>query len=209
MTVSSNYSSYASYNASTMSSGVQRGKPDFEAMAQEMLSSMDTDGNGSIDSGEFTSALQSGSGEDVSATANDIFSQLDANSDGSMSTEEFMSALKASRPQPPQGEMGSMPPPPPPPSDSSMSSSESDSSKLFSSLDTNQDGVISQDELSALFGQSSDQSETSAGTSGSNAASKNGEAFNDMRTKMLQQILSYYGSGSTTTDTTSSLSISA
>lgn len=208
MTVSSNYSSYASYSSSSAaSSNVQRSKPDFEAMAQEMIASMDTDGNGSINSTEFTAALQSGSDKDISATANDIFLQLDSDSSGSMSTEEFMTALKASHPQPVQeGEMGSMPPPPP--SDSSASSLESGASDIFSSLDTNQDGVITQDELMALFKQSSKQSETSANASKTDAASSNGDAFNNMRTKMLQQILSYYGSGSNT-DTSSTLSLSA
>lgn len=204
MTVNSNYSSYASYNAST-SSNVQRSKPDFEAIAQQMLSSMDTDGNGSINSDEFTAALQSGSKEDVSSTAKEIFSKLDSDSDGSMSTEEFMAALKASRPQPPQGDMGSMPPPPPPSqSDSSMSSSQSDSSQSYSSLDTNQDGVISQEELMAQFG----QSPTASDASGASTASKNDNGLNDIRTKMLQQIVSYYGSGSST-NTASLLSLSA
>jgi hypothetical protein len=43
MTVSSNYSSaYSSYNSSGTSSTKQASKPSFEEMAQQLLSSMDT-----------------------------------------------------------------------------------------------------------------------------------------------------------------------
>ncbi|MGD9969423.1 MAG: EF-hand domain-containing protein [Sulfuricurvum sp.] len=220
MTIGSNYSSYTT---SMVSSNVQKSAPDFQAMAQDILNSLDTDGNGSIDATEFTSALQSGSSQDVTSTASSIFSQLDSDGSGTMSTDELMAALQASRPegsQKGQG-MGSMPPPPPPPpSDSSTSdsSSQTDVSQIFSALDTNQDGVISQDELAALFqssgttGSSNSSSSTASSTTtaqSNNTNTTDSEAFTKMRNQMLQQILSHYGANAASSDSTSTLSVSA
>jgi len=197
---------------------------------------MDTDGNGTVDSAEFSAAAQalasnsdssSSSSSSSSTSATDIFNKLDSNEDGGLSTDEFMAALKNSKPQKGQGEDGGMPPPPPggmppPPSDSSSSSTESTESesidKIFSALDTNQDGSISADELAALFEKkatdsSSTSSETSTSTSSQTSASTTEatteDAFKNMRNDMLQKILSYYGSNASASNSTSLLSVSA
>lgn len=197
MTVSSNYSSYASYG----SSATQMAKPNFEEMAKELLSSIDSDSSGSVDLTEFTTAMQSSSSSSDS-TLSEIFSKIDSNSDGAMSSEELMAALEASKPQKPEGNgemMGSMPPPPPPPpSSSEESSEESSTSDVFSALDTNKDGTISQDELLALLGD-----ETSDTSSSTQEQSQNG-----LKEKMLQNILAYYSANELTTSS-SSVSISA
>ncbi len=57
MTVSSNYSSYASYG----SSATTMAKPNFEEMAKELLNSIDSDASGTVDLSEFTTAMQSSS----------------------------------------------------------------------------------------------------------------------------------------------------
>lgn len=199
MTVSSNYSSYASYG----SSATQTAKPNFEEMAKELLNSIDSDASGSVDLTEFTTAMQSSSSSSDS-TLSDIFSKIDSNSDGAMSSEEFLAALEASKPQKPQGNgemMGSMPPPPPPPpSSSEESSEESSTSDVFSALDTNKDGTISQDELLALLGD--ETSDTSSSSSQEQSQTR------DLKDKMLQNILAYYSSNELTTSS-SSLSLSA
>ena len=214
MTVNSNSSAYSSYSSSGVSSSSQRVKPDFEKMAQELLTSMDTDNNGSIDKTEFSTAVQAlDSSSSSSKSATDIFNTLDANSDGSMSSEELMTALKNTKPpEPPQGrgqhQEGGMPPPPPPPSDSSASSSGSSSlSDIFSSLDTNKDGTISADELMALLDDSKSKSGDTTSTS-STSASQTDTNTNQLSKNLLKQILTSYGSNSST-NATSQLSLSA
>lgn len=193
MTVSSNYSSYASYG----SSATQMAKPNFEEMANELLNSIDSDASGSVDLTEFTTAMQSSSSD---ATLSDIFSKIDSNSDGAMSSEEFLAALEASKPQKSGGKsemMGSMPPPPPPPSSSEDSSEESSISDIFSALDTNKDGTISQDELLALL------EDKTSDTSSSTQQSQTG-----LKERMLQNILAHYSSNELTRSS-SSISLSA
>lgn len=191
MTVSSNYSTYTSYNSAATSATVQSSKPDFETIAAEIMSSMDSDGSGGIDSSEFASALQS----DKSA---DIFARIDTDSDGSMSSQEFMAALEASKPEHPHGakEMGSMPPPPPPPSGGNESESDSQS-QTYSALDTNQDGIVSLEELlSGVQEKSADSSSTSSE-----------DKFSKLKTSMLENLLSYYTN--TSSNSTSALNLSA
>lgn len=206
MTVSSNYSSYASYG----SSATQMAKPNFEEMAKELLNSIDSDKSGTVDLNEFTTAMQSSSSDSTESTQNissqisDIFSKLDSNGDGSMSSEEFLAALEASKPQKSGGKsemMGSAPPPPPPPpSSSEESSQESSTSDIFSALDTNKDGTISQDELLALL--EYDTSDTSS------SSTQEQNQTRDLKDKMLQNILAHYSSNELTTNS-SSLSLSA
>lgn len=213
MTVNSNSSAYSSYSSSGVSSSSQRVKPDFEKMAQELLTSMDTDNNGSIDKTEFSTAVQAlDSSSSSSKSANDIFNTLDANSDGSMSSEELMTALKNTKPpEPPQGkgqhQEGGMPPPPPPNDSSSSSSGSSSLSKIFSSLDTNKDGTISADELMALFNDSKSKSGDTTSTSAT-SASQTDTSTNQLSKNLLKQILASYGNNSST-NATSQLSLSA
>ncbi|MDO8453637.1 MAG: EF-hand domain-containing protein, partial [Sulfurimonas sp.] len=232
MTINSNTSAYSSYSSSGVSSSSKHEKPNFEDMAQQLISALDTDSNGSIDKAEFTAAAQtlassSGSSASESSTkAADAFSKLDTNSDGSMSSEELIAALKDMKPpEPPQGKAGGMPPPPPPSdsSSSSESSSTSSLSEIFSTLDTNKDGAISQDELMALFEDSKDKSSSSTSTSSdatstsasstsaaSTSASEVDTIAKRLSQNLLKQILSSYGSnGSTGNDTKSLLSLSA
>lgn len=172
---------------------------------------MDTDGNGTVDSTEFSAAAQKlASASDSSSSATDIFSMLDTNSDGAMSTEELVSSMKEMRPpEPPLGEItGGTPPPPPPPSEESLESSESsNANEVFSALDTNQDGSISPDELMALFGDSSENSEITVSTEGTSAQKTTGS--DTMRNNWLEKVLSYYGNNASSSSAESLLSISA
>lgn len=235
MTVSSNYNGYSSASSYGVSASSQRGKPNFDEMAQQLLNSMDSDKSGSIDKTEFTTAVQALESNSKSSStststaagsdgtsATDTFNQLDTNGDGGLSTDELMTALKNSKP--PHGKEGGMapppggmPPPPPPENQSSDGSSSSDSAsgssatdKVFSALDTNKDGTISIDELLASLGNNSDSS-TGSGTSGNlaDSSSQKDAASQKLSDFMLKNILSYYGSNAASTDSTSLLSVSA
>lgn len=196
MTVNSNYNAYSSYGSSSVNASMPRGKPNFEEMANELLGSMDSDGNGSIDKAEFSAAAQNTSSQsDDSTSLDDIFSLLDTDGSGSMSSEELISALKNMKPEGP-------PPPPPPPNNESTSSEDSSSSKIFAALDTNEDGVVSADELEALFADNSSNK-----LSGSSETAN--DKFENMKKNIFDKVLSYYSNSISTANTTSLLSTSA
>lgn len=119
----------------------------------EMFKKVDTDGNGGISQTELNAMAEemtarSGQTLDLS----EAISTYDLNGDALLSQDEMgtmMMALKET-----------MGPPPPPGSGTSpeqataayqANSGEESSEDLFSALDTNGDGVISQDELEAMF----------------------------------------------------------
>lgn len=195
MTVNSNYNAYSSYGSSSVNASMPRGKPNFEEMASELLSSMDSDSNGSIDKAEFSAAATASRSND-STSLDDIFSLLDTDGSGSMSSEELISALKNMKPE------GAPPPPPPPPKEESTSSEDSKSSEIFAALDTNEDGVVSADELEALFADNSSNK-----SSGSSETAN--DKFENMKKNIFDKVLSYYSNSISTTNTTSLLSTSA
>lgn len=203
MTVSSNYSAYSSYGSSAAST--QRMQPNFEQMAQKLLSSMDSNNNGSIDKAEFSAAAQalasnSNGSNSSTSTIEDIFNTLDTNSDGSMSSQELLSALQNMTPPPPPPDSstqhGDGPPPPPPPSQSDQNGLNAQD--ILSALDTNKDGTVTIDELLAVLDNSNNQNQTSA-TQQSNT---NEQRMSD---HLLQKIISAYGNDTTTNSTNSSL----
>ena len=187
MTLSSNSlygtSMGATYGSSTNSTSSLSSK-----FAEALLTSLDSDSSGSVDSTEFSSAALELANGDTSAV-NDAFSSLDSNKDGSISIDELTSMLSA------QSTMasGSMPPPPPPSSSSShgqedngytqdeltamakeVSSTDSNLASLLSSVaenfdaaDANGDGKVTSAEAMAY--QRSSQ-ETTDGTDASNVA---------------------------------------
>ena len=185
MTVSSNSlygtSSYGSYGSSTSSSSSLSSK-----FAEALLTSLDSDSSGSVDSTEFSSAaLELANGDE--SVVNDVFSSLDSNKDGSISLDELTSILSA------QSTMASGGMPPPPPSApqgkedngktkdeltamaSDVSSSDSNLASLLSSVvenfdaaDTNGDGKVTAAEAMAY--QRSSQETSASGTDASNVA---------------------------------------
>ncbi|ACZ13144.1 EF-hand domain-containing protein [Sulfurospirillum deleyianum] len=110
MTVGSSslYETYLSYGSTTSSS--RSSSSDF---AEALLTSMDSDSSGSVDSAEFSSAALALSISDESAISS-AFSSLDSDGDGTISQEELSASLSESS----NMVAGSMPPPPPPPSSS-------------------------------------------------------------------------------------------
>ncbi len=122
---------------------------DFSSM---IMSQYDSNGDSSLSSDE------------VSLLSSDEFSALDTNSDGTISTDELSSAFE-------QVASSGTPPPPPPSGGGQMaSSSSSSSSEEYDELDTNKDGVVSQEEKNAALGISS--SDTSTTFTSSNQETK-------------------------------------
>ena len=85
MTVGSSslYETYLSYGSTTSSN--RSSSSDF---AEALLTSMDSDGSGSVDSAEFSSAALALSISDESAISS-AFSSLDSDGDGTISQEEL------------------------------------------------------------------------------------------------------------------------
>lgn len=180
--------------------------------AEALLTSMDSDSSGSIDSAEFSSAALSLSSSSDATSITEAFSALDTNQDGVVGADELASSISSIMGQ--QGTMaaGGRPPPPPPPPQggedtdytedeltamsSETSSTDSVLSALyetlatnFSAADTNSDGKVSSTEAMA-YQESTKQSST--GT-----ASNSQDAF--MKKLMEQMVSSYANQNSTST----------
>ncbi len=72
-----------------------------QQVSDQLLSSLDSNGNGSIDKIEFSNAAKQLS--QSSADLEKIFNTLDQNSDGSIDSNELLSALKQASQQPQNG----------------------------------------------------------------------------------------------------------
>ncbi len=105
----------------------------------DLFAQIDTDSDGSLSATELKSALESqGSGSSTAASSEAASSEASANSMSGfgMDTQGFA------------GMMGGMPPPPPPPAQGGSSSSDDQAQQdLFSAIDSNGDGGLSQDEV--------------------------------------------------------------
>ena len=173
--------------------------------AEELLTSMDSDSSGSIDSVEFSSAALSLSNSSDTSSTEETFAALDTNEDGVVSIDELTSSIEAIIGQQ-QGAMAAGgPPPPPPPSQeedtgytqdeltamsTEVASSDSKLASLFetlatnfSSADTNSDGKVTSAEAMA-YEESTKQ--TSVGTTSSS------DSEDGLMKKLLEQIIAQY-----------------
>ena len=98
----------------------------------EMYGKIDADGDGSVTQEEFVAARPENVTEEMAAN---LYNSFDSDASGSLTETEFTTATSQTAP-----------PPPPAAAGSSRSSTESES---FSELDTNQDGIVSAEELAA------------------------------------------------------------
>jgi Ca2+-binding EF-hand superfamily protein len=107
-------------------------------MAQKLFKKLDTDSNDGVDKAEFAAISGSSGTSDVS----DIFSKIDTNGDGSIDESENDSALQklSEKMEAAFSKMGSSQKMGPPPS----------AAEMFSSMDTDSSGAISEDEFSAV-----------------------------------------------------------
>lgn len=117
-------------------------------VAESLLSALDIDGDGTINSDELTAGLDSAGSTADSAQ---VFDALDTNEDGTVSLEELTASLQPQQPPAPQV------------------SAQQASEQLFSTLDADSDGSISAEELTSAL---SATSGTSASATNKDAASQ-------------------------------------
>ncbi|OPY77401.1 MAG: transaldolase/EF-hand domain-containing protein [Syntrophorhabdus sp. PtaU1.Bin058] len=107
---------------------------------QQMFSSIDTNGDGKLDTDELAKMVSMGPKDGPSAE--DILNSSDTDGDGYVSESEFEAAAKNGPKM--QG------PPPPPMTGGAGNMSSEDFVEMFNQLDTDGDGTIDADELSQM-----------------------------------------------------------
>ena len=185
---------------STMDFAQSRGMGGSNGSQDDLFSKVDTDSDGAVSQDELqvlTDKIKSESGQDVSQD----FSLLDADGSGSLSQAEF----NAGRPQPPagaQGPQGAQGPGGPPPSGGPGGAGKTESSSTtYDSLDTNQDGTVS--EMERMVGE---LQEAVASLASSSDASGN-TTTNQQIAELAQKIYAQVAEG--LTESTRTLSTSA
>ncbi|CAM8666604.1 FRQ1 Ca2+-binding protein (EF-Hand superfamily) [Comamonadaceae bacterium] len=188
---------------STMDFAQSRGMGGSNGSQDDLFSTVDTDSDGAVSQDELqvlTDKIKSESGQDVSQD----FSLLDADGSGSLSQAEF----DAGRPQPPagaqgpQGAQGPGGPGGPPRSGGPGGAGKTESSSTtYDSLDTNQDGTVS--EMERMVGE---LQEAVASLASSSDASGN-TTTNQQIAELAQKIYAQVAEG--LTDSTRTLSTSA
>ena len=188
---------------STMDFAQSRGMGGSNGSQDDLFSKVDTDSDGAVSQDELqvlTDKIKSESGQDVSQD----FSLLDADGSGSLSQAEF----DAGRPQPPagaqgpQGAQGPGGPGGPPRSGGPGGAGKTESSSTtYDSLDTNQDGTVS--EMERMVGE---LQEAVASLASSSNASGN-TTTNQQIAELAQKIYAQVAEG--LTDSTRTLSASA
>jgi hypothetical protein len=191
---------------STMDFAQSRGMGGSNGSQDDLFSKVDTDSDGAVSKDELqvlTDKIKSESGQDVSQD----FSLLDADGSGSLSQAEF----DAGRPQPPAGAQGPQgaqrpggpggPGGPPPSGGPGGAGKTESSSTTYDSLDTNQDGTVS--EMERMVGE---LQEAVASLASSSDASGN-TTTNQQIAELAQKIYAQVAEGMT--DSTRTLSTSA
>ncbi|WP_346830204.1 XopAW family type III secretion system calcium-binding effector [Pseudomonas abietaniphila] len=159
---SSSYSSYVSSSSTTSTTNSKK-------FADELLKKLDTNGDGSIDKDELSSALTSDSKGGITVSLSKAFSDLDSNDDDSLDADE----------------LASMTPLPPPPMQTDAGSAADEAQDLLSALDTDGDGNVSSDELTAALS-SSDSSADSTQVFDALDTNQDGNVSLDELTASLQ-----------------------
>ncbi|CAM8662325.1 EF-hand domain containing protein [Comamonadaceae bacterium] len=188
---------------STMDFAQSRGMGGSNGSQDDLFSKVDTDSDGAVSQDELqvlTDKIKSESGQDVSQD----FSLLDADGSGSLSQAEF----DAGRPQPPagtqgpQGAQGPGGPGGPPRSGGPGGAGKTESSSTtYDSLDTNQDGTVS--EMERMVGEL--QEAVASLASGSDTSGNT--TTNQQIAELAQKIYAQVAEG--LTDSTRTLSTSA
>ena len=101
----------------------------------EMYDKMDADGDGAVTQEEFVAARPDDVTEEMAAN---LYNSFDTDTSGSLTESEFETAMNQA-----------LSPPPPPSGGGGGMGASTEESQTFSELDTNQDGVVSAEELAA------------------------------------------------------------
>lgn len=123
-------SSYPSYTSTSSTATSSARSQQFQ---KELLSKLDSNGDGSVDQEELSTALSHKSDDGILVSLSDNFSDLDSDSSGDLSSDEI----------------AAMAPPPPPPRDQAPTTELADA--LLSALDADEDGSIDTSELTSAL----------------------------------------------------------
>lgn len=135
---SSSYSSYVSSSSTTSATSNSK------KFADDLLKKLDTNGDGSIDKDELSSALTSDSKDGITVSLSKAFTDLDSNDDDGLDADELAAMT-----------------PPPPPMQMDSGSAADEAQDLLSALDTDGDGNVSSDELTAALSSSDSSADSS------------------------------------------------
>ena len=138
---------------------------------QQFISKTDTNSDGAVGVSELAALI---GGDDSTSEAQSLIDTFDSDTDGTLSEAEFEAAVGGSNLSGDYLGLQEMPSAPPPaPSGGGASGStdeESSVEDVFSSLDTNEDGAISLEELQAALGIDDSDENTSEETSEADSA---------------------------------------
>lgn len=145
-----------------------------------LMESGDADGDGLLTASEISTALAANAPDEAKGQgledkmASDIMSALDSDGDGGLSSSEISSAISSAASNASSTQAMRGPPPGPPPSGGPGGAEGSaGSSGVFETLDTNQDGAVSAEELAAA--NTDDARGTDAASSLIKAADQDGD----------------------------------
>lgn len=141
-------------NMTTGISSAGFASPNLEAMRQNRFKQADADGDGKITKDELSKVIpQDGKGPSV----DEVFTKVDTNQDGAIdATEDAAAMQQMEKGHGPGGPRGAGGPPPPPPDAGKLTE------ELFKSVDSDEDGSISEDELTTALSQNDQTSSVDA-----------------------------------------------
>jgi Ca2+-binding EF-hand superfamily protein len=131
---------------------MQMEAPTASNVASDLVSSLDTDGDGEVSAEEITAAF-SAAGLDSTNVASAL-SAIDTDKSGSLSANELTTAISSDMQS--HGPKGPKGPPPGGPPPGGAASSDEAASSVPSAFDTNSDSSLGMDEILKALGQDSD-----------------------------------------------------